>query len=291
MEIPYLYRGLRKLGILNFINLTGSVKIESNSLRIPILGELGLDNLTFSEPWMSDLLSGVRLNQTGTFIDFGANIGQTLIKLKTTYPYMPYLGFEPNPTCVYYLDKLIKVNKWNGTTIFPVAISRESGLTELYQYNESDTDSSASIISNFRNSDSLYGTSYVPCYSFTDIERFVPQCISCIKIDVEGGELEILTGLQAILMTQRPYVLCEILPVYSTENSERLNRQNAIQRLLETLDYSIYRIKKDPEGQMLGLLSLNEFGIHSNLDWCEYLFSPNSLKNKQLPFSIEESLP
>ena len=87
---------------------------------------------------------------------------------------------------------------------------------------------------------------------------------------MEGAELEVLESIFEI--GSDPIITCEILPVYSVENKERLVRQNAIHALLTKHKYNIYRIHKNIPVQ---LEKISEFDIHSDLAKSDYVFIPN----------------
>jgi FkbM family methyltransferase len=279
MSTMLLYRLLRKIGILRLINLTTSIKVSSSKVKIPLLGETGFDNLSLSEPWMRDVMTTLSACRFGLFVDVGVNVGQTLIKLRSVFPDMEYLGFEPNPICVNYANMLIKENGWENTTIVPVGINAASGLVALHHYHAQDTDSSASIIPDFRSRDSICKTTYVPCFATGDLAFLFKQTITLIKIDVEGAELEVIESFRWHLANQRPYLICEILPAYSTENVERIKRQAHILDILQKLEYRVYLICKDVAGGFVGFKLINDFGVHSDMDRCDYLFAPAPLES------------
>ena len=53
------------------------------------------------------MLENLLKKKNGAYLDIGVNIGQTLMKLKSVNPKIEYIGFEPNATCVHYVNKLI----------------------------------------------------------------------------------------------------------------------------------------------------------------------------------------
>jgi len=100
------------------------------------------------------------------------------------------------------------------------------------------------------------------------------KSISIIKMDVEGSELEVFKGLKKVLSEERPFILCEILPVSSKNDTFRKPRQEEIEKIIKILNYKICRIEKEKNGKLKGLVNLNQFGIHSNLSLSDYLFVP-----------------
>ena len=184
---------------------------------------------------------------------------------------MPYIGFEPNPACNQYLEILIDKNKFVNAKVFPIGISTKTQVLELKFYNNDSTDSSASIVENFRPS-SIKKSLNVPVFAFNELSVNVPHA-SIIKIDVEGAELEVITSLMNKLKSDRPIVLLEILPVYKVENEVRVNRQKRIESILSELGYIIFRVIK-LDSNFKNLKMIPEFGIHSDLNQCDYILSP-----------------
>jgi len=274
----FILKILNKLKLLKFLNLTYTIKLNKKEIIVPIHGGIGFNNLVISEPWMIEVLSVLDLDQKELFIDVGVNIGQTLMKFKSVYPSMDYVGFEPNPSCVYYVESLINYNRWDNIHLVPSGISENVGLGILEHYADDITDSSASIVSNYRDNCTVYKRDIVTLLDVHSVEStWKGKKVSTIKIDVEGAELGVLKSFQHILKRDRPYLLVEILPVYDRENKERLGSQIAIEKILSTLDYKIYRIHKDSNNQLESIELIESVGIYSNLDWCDYIFSPNVL--------------
>ena len=52
----------------------------------------------------------------------------------------------------------------------------------------------------------------------------------------------------------------------------------SIEALCSKLDYSILRVIKTENGGFERLQEINTIGIHSNMDWCEYLLVHKSDK-------------
>lgn len=264
-----------RLGIFRFINFTAFVKIGGTRFKIPVIREMGLGNLAATEPWMTDLIQSLYKEKTGAFVDIGANIGQTLLKFKSAAPSMEYIGFEPNPACVYYLRELIKANHFEHSIVIPVGCFNANTVLELLYMGSSEINSAASMIKNYRPNNKIYDKQYVPVFSFTHLQDVLKlQNIAIIKIDVEGSELEALQGLRETLKTQRPHLLVEILPVYNDQNIIRIERQVQIEQILRELNYSISRVQKTSAEGLDRLLPLDTIGIHSDLKQCDYVFSP-----------------
>lgn len=276
----FIIKVLFRLKLLNAFNLTGSIRVNYLNVKIPVIGKVGYSNLHIREPWMSEVLTRISpIVKSGTVIDAGVNVGQTLIKLKCNNPGIDYIGFEPNPICVFYVKELIRQNNYQNCRLIPVGLSKQSELIEINYYHESLADSTASIIGDFRPGEKVARKEFIPVLPFREIEESLGTVKSTlIKIDVEGAELEVLTGMKEIINRDKPIILCEILPSYNEKNLTRINRQKQIEEYLSKAGYIIFRIDKTEDDQFKGFDEIKTFGIHGNLNQCEYLFAPESLK-------------
>lgn len=273
--MKFLVRVLNKLGLLKYVNLTIQHQQGTNGKRInvPIIQSFGRENLYLSELWMGQLIEKLFVLKSGIFIDVGVNVGQTLIKLKSRFPEAVYIGFEPNPACVFYAKELVRHNEFKDTLIVPVGLAEKNELLSLYFYADGDLDSSASIIENFR-PEKVYRKEFVPCFDFKSIGFVLGnKQVSIIKIDVEGAELAVLKSLDELIAKERPFILIEVLPVYSLDNKPRMERQQAIESMLKELNYAILRVNKKSE-QLSGFEKLNEFGLTKEVALSDYVFCP-----------------
>ena len=271
------YRLLRKVGVLKRVSFNTSITLNNKKFNIPIINEVGLGNfLDSSEPWMLHILNRLiaHPDYQKTFIDVGVNLGQTLIKVKAVAPLVHYIGFEPNPLCVNYINKLVAANKFTNSEIVPVGIGDKSSVLKLKLFNNSDFDSSASIIEGFRNESSITKTINVPVFKYSDLSMEKELNIGIIKVDVEGAELEVIRGFKCKIKSDRPVILIEILPVYNSENLLRISRQENIQKILIELDYKILRVIK-VDNRFNKVQEILEFGVHSDLNLCEYVLTPS----------------
>ncbi len=253
-------RIINKLGIYKTYPLT----LLDKKFKVQIHKGIGFPHFWDAEPWMSTVLQKLGSNDA-RFLDVGVNIGQTLLKWKALFPESEYVGFEPNRNCVSYVEKLIENNALKNCYIHPYGLSTTKADGKLYLLGKDNGDSSASTIKDFRPNEKRRAISIqtIPLKSI-DIKPF-----DIVKIDVEGSELEVLQSLFEI--TKNAVIICEILPVYSVENKERLARQNSIQEILNDHGYSIYRIIK---GSTTTLRRLEKLEIHSDVSLSDYVFIP-----------------
>lgn len=282
----FLIKLLNKLKIINYFNLSETILLNNQKFKIPIIGGLGLSNLYMSEPWMVDLLKIITPIANDKFIDVGVNVGQTLIKLKSVNQNIDYVGFEPNPSCVNYVNELVKQNSFKNITLIPVGISEKNEIGELVFFYASKADSSASIIENFRPNQAIHRKEYIPIFDVQTIKKTTHlENLSIIKIDVEGAELEVIRGFKEDIKNCHPILMVEILPSYNIENIVRINRQQEIESILKEFNYKMYSVIKENE-KFIDFKEIETFEIHGDLNACEYVFVPDT-KVEAFKTSIE----
>jgi len=274
----FLTKSFHKLGWLPFLNFHSTIQVENEKILIPILGGQGYPNLHLSEPWMTEALKCLRPVFNGHFVDVGVNLGQTLIKAHAIFEDIQYVGFEPNPSCVHYVQELIKLNELEKYELFPLGVGSKTEVLKLIFFASDESDSSATIIEHYRPNNKEDHYIYVPVFDFHSINSFLPTKTSTlVKIDVEGAELEVLLGLKDWITINQPIFLLEILPVYTVENQARLNRQEQIEGLLKELNYKIARLKKTNPAR---IEEISKIGIHSSIDDSDYLAYPVASADK-----------
>lgn len=269
-----IIRLLNKLQLLQNINVSGSVTVSGKRFVIPIIHKTGFDHLFQAEPWMVEVLQIVLQIQPGKFVDVGTNIGQTLLNLRSVSDQMPYIGFEPNPLCVFYMNQLISANKIQNAYVFPFGISSKAGIGELNFYYESDTDSSASTLPDFRPDQPVVRREQIVLFDIPAVSDKIDfSDLAVIKIDVEGSEHEVITGFRNEIARWNPILLIEILPAYDVSRTDRVRNQHEIVRMLREFDYSIFRIIKRDQ-VLIDFEEIPEIEIHSDLNSCEYVMVP-----------------
>jgi FkbM family methyltransferase len=258
-------RALRRAGLRGF-----NGKLLGQRFVIPRVGDTWLD---LAEPWMPPLLERLFPLRSGAFVDVGVNLGQTLLVAVALDRGRRYVGFEPNPSCVSYAARLIEANHLANCRLVPAGLSDRTELVALDVFHE-DTDSAASMVQGFRPGQEVRARKDVAVFNPADLPPDVLLSpIGIVKIDVEGAEKEVLSGLAPILRRDRPLVVVEVLPAYSEDNDLRLPRQRSIEQLLGELDYRILRLSHAP----LFATRIPEFGVHGDLSQCDYVLAPSEL--------------
>lgn len=240
-------------------------------VRIPALNR-GQPYSLSTEEWLIPWFSLALKLTSGAFVDVGANVGQTLIKYRSIDRERDYVGFEPNPEAASFLIRLAQLNQLNAK-ILPCGLSNAPSLLQFFQ--QWSFDSAASLVRGFRPEGGHAGyKKYVPVLKGDDVLKEIEvSSVGVIKIDVEGGELEVLEGLQETLQSSQPIIFCEILPTKKM-NAEiaafRRTRKDKTEELLKSSGYAIYRLSQDRTEMAL----CQTFPDDSDLNRCEYVFLP-----------------
>jgi FkbM family methyltransferase len=266
---------------LTKLNYRRRVTVKNAEFVIPHIHGIHC-NLT--ETWMTDLLAVLLPGRAGVFLDVGANVGQSLLKLKAVAQDIAYVGFEPNPSCASYLEQLIRANSFSNCTVVPAGLYTKDTLLMLNLFSSDETDTTASIVEGFRPGHNITAKQIVAvaCYETVEAAMGIGE-VGTIKIDVEGGELEVIQSLLAVIKRDRPYVLLEILPAYSADNTFRVERQTRIETLFKELGYQFFRVVKSPDDSYSGLSAIDTVGIHGDLTQCDYVLAPGELTSHLAP--------
>jgi len=197
------------------------------------------------------------------------NIRQTLIKVKSVFEHSDYIGFEPNPRCIYYVNRLIKLNNFKGASILPVGISEKTEVGQLNFYYGSESDSLVSTLSNFRPDQKIFRSEYTALFDIETLKKNIDLSdFSVLKIDVEGSELKVIKSFKNEIAHNRPIILMEILPAYFESNIDKITRQNEIVKILKAFHYSTYRVIKKDE-VLLNFVETFKIEVRSDLNNCE----------------------
>jgi FkbM family methyltransferase len=274
---------LKKMGLRPLLkNIQKSINYERtiilNGKKIKTLQLYGAICVV-NEPWMMTVLDNILKIKSKGIMDVGVNIGQTLMEIKSLKPDIPYIGFEPNASCVMYVEELIRINKYSNVTLVPVGLYKEDGLFSLDLYYDDMTNSGGSIIKDYwayTNKHPVYRKMVVPVMSLETINKSIPNIdYDIVKIDVEGAEMEVLETLIDEIKSRKPIIVIEILSAYSKENILRVERQNRILEIVNQLNYSILLIQEDINHQLKSLVDIKIFDVNADPNQCNYIFYSN----------------
>jgi FkbM family methyltransferase len=156
-------------------------------------------------------------SRAGAFIDIGANAGQTLLKVKSLFPQMHYIGFEPNTYCAGYVSEIIRANRFENCVILPIGLGDHDGICTLFCHNHSDP--KGTVVDNFRGIEAtLLQQPVLIREADTLLDSLQVDKIALAKIDVEGYEASVLAGMQRLLRHHRPFIICEVLRTYGPQH-------------------------------------------------------------------------
>ena len=169
--------------------------------RLQLAFDYQLARLDGCEPELA-LLNQLGPNR-GTAIDAGANEGLFTYRLSTLYNRVH--AFEINPSLASRLRRLVSSN----VSVYPIGLSSREGSDTLYTPHYHGR--------------ALYGWAGLEPWNCPTAERYTESVVSVrrldsfgfddvsfVKVDVEGHELELLTGAQQTIRRNRPVVLIEV---------------------------------------------------------------------------------
>lgn len=210
------------------------------------------------EPGLSKVMKNILAGRDGTFVDVGANLAQTLVKVLEVAPDRHYCGFEPQISCCAQIEQFIRDNGIRQAQIIPVALSNANGTMPFYTELPDYVMGSLLADHRERQAGKASRTTFVNVRGGDEIltEAGIVE-IAVIKIDVEGAELLVLQGLKRAIAKRRPAIMLEVLPNFVGEERVMqdaqacaINRQNsnAIWSLLAEHGYAMNVI--DEAGEM-----------------------------------------
>ena len=219
------------------------------------------------EPHMVPVLKRVLTGRPGAFFDIGANCGQTLIKVLAVDPDRKYYGFEPQLECCFFIEHFLRANAIGTAKVMPLAMSNANGMVELFW--DSPGDLTASILPSHAHNPAEIRpySSWVSARRGDDLaEELQSGPVSAIKIDVEGFELEVLSGLAKTIEKYRPIILFEVLTNHywgtllkdADVRREKQNRADSIFSMLIDFNYTISRIDSNGEEHPILRFELDE---------------------------------
>ena len=261
--------------IIGNFNFSVSKKINNVKFKIPLLNAVGTLNIRSDEQWMSQVMRQF-LTPGSIFIDVGANIGQTLLKVKSIDRDIPYYGFEPNPVCNYYLQQLIRGNKFSNCHVYPIGLGVDIDIKEFFIFFEGDISSaSGSTIVDLIADKPVY-TELIPVFNLDYFKDrvFSQKKIDLIKIDVENGELEVLKGGLGTFEKFKPIIITEILPLINANTIDKTNSRKAeMQKIMAGIHYNFYKVIIDEKQEFKGLKPVNDLVTESGESKLHYDFN------------------
>jgi len=136
-----------------------------------------------------------------TFVDVGANIGvHTVVTSKLVGQSGSVISFEPGQQARARLKQNIALNQLSNITVHSCALGRESGTATLYTINKRN-DGQCTLVSD----GTSCRTEMVDVMTLDSVIHESDVSRGCVlKIDVEGGEMDVFEGGKNFIREARP---------------------------------------------------------------------------------------
>jgi FkbM family methyltransferase len=154
-----------------------------------------------------------KLSRQDAVLDIGAFYGEYALAAREVNLTLPIFAFEPDPD---NLAMMTRKCENQSIEICPVAVGGRSGTA---QFVSSESKAQCRLTDQSSESPVLGQLKSVPVVSLDDWTQETGAKPLLIKMDVEGGEPDIILGARQTLKTYRPTILVEVL---SGEAGERL---------------------------------------------------------------------
>ncbi len=204
----YINRIILWLRDISSAFLSKSTKMQMTPLGFNLTGSNSIHHLAMQkgtfEPEETTLFKEY-LRNADVFVDVGANIGFYTCLARIADKHV--IAVEPLPKNLGYLYANILGNGWKDIEVFPVGLSKKSGLATLY----GGSSTGASLIGSWAGASQLFRRT-IPVSTLDSLlgVRFAGKNI-LIKIDVEGAEYPVLLGATKVLSLQpKPMWIVEI---------------------------------------------------------------------------------
>ena len=140
----------------------------------------------------------------GGFVDVGAHIG--LYTVAAAHGPGRVLAFEPNPSAREQLVENLALNDCTNVLVVPKAVGDAPGTALLHVPTTPDPSFSSLAGGRFAEGEPI-DVEVTTVDAEVEAAGLAP---SVVKIDVEGGELAVVTGMQRTLERHRPVLLVEV---------------------------------------------------------------------------------
>lgn len=146
-------------------------------------------------------------NNTGIFIDIGANIGQWSILMSRVYTFVAV--FEPCKRAAAELENRIKDLHIKNIIQYDVALGDKRVKKKFYEYER--TEHSTFLKDNYYNERNFKALNDdAPFVCIRTLDSFNFRNVAAIKIDTEGYEVEVIKGAKKTILKFKPKILIEI---------------------------------------------------------------------------------
>lgn len=211
------------------------------------------------------------LRDGNTFIDIGANIGlMSLHAAKILDEKGKVLSFEPSSSSYNLLVENIGLNNFRNIKAVNIAVGSTNGVVKIFENMSKNRGSSSLIKPNHTESCHRIVINRLDDY----LEEHQINCISCIKIDVEGWELEVLKGaVNTFSASNAPICIIECSTLHPMFGGDI---QDIYAFFQDINYYRVFRLARGKEkpSRLLEIEKVTDLPRHDNL----FCFLPKHIK-------------
>jgi FkbM family methyltransferase len=221
-NVNNLKNGYPNLAVFAFDHIGHSIAVDGIYER---------EELQIISEWLSknNLIRGVAL-------DIGANIGNHSIFFSKLYKWV--YSFEPHPLTLKLLNLNVQLFS-NNITVFPIGLSDKEDSIPFFLAKNANMMGAKLVYSdsNKYNEDDIMN---VKVFCLDQLDELKGPEIGLIKIDVEGAEINVLSGGKEILTRNKPVILFE------QHLNDFHDGKSKVIDYLKGMGYSFYIIKTTP---------------------------------------------
>ena len=192
-----------------------------------------------------DILTGQVLRRAlhaqSSCVDVGAHKGEMLQLIRQNAPQGQHFAFEPIPQ----LYDRLKRSEMEHVEVYPYALSNFEGATTFHLV-KSDPAYSGIKRRTYAKADAEIELIEVQVRCMDEVLKSRTTKIDLIKIDVEGGELDVMKGASQILATDQPLLVFECGKGASEFYN---NTPEMVFDFLSDASYEIYRLSSFLQGE------------------------------------------
>ncbi len=178
----------------------------------------------------------ISLSEGDAAIDIGGNIGLQSLRMSACVGSTgKVLAFEPLSYLQEKFKRNMALNRANNVTLFPFALSDESGELELSTNKTEWNQGTFSLANNNGNDKQIVVVKVAD--DMPELQSL--EKIALVKIDVEGFEFHVLRGLNQILEKHKPRIIFEYDSNYWDKTGQSIVDCYG---LLRSLNYSLYQV-------------------------------------------------
>jgi len=200
--------GLRRISLLRDVNryLDANIKpdfveIDGHKIFLDKFDSLHLYRRGHYEEYETEIIKKI-IKKGDIVLDVGANIGYfTLIFAKLVGKNGKVFAFEPDPKNFDLLSKNIKINGYKNVTLVRKALSDKTAKTNLFLSKTNSVDHRT--VDPKENRDSIEIEKITADDYFSDFK----EQINFIKMDIQGSEVEALSGLSSLLQKMNDIII------------------------------------------------------------------------------------